>query len=375
MSKAPLFHLQSFRLRHFKAVRDSGVVRFGDFTLLIGNNGSGKSSLIEGLQTYWDAVHLNPGAAFQRWRGFEHIFSHAKKLRKGDDAAIIFAARGRTLGRGFRSDLEIAAPGNMDVVVRRFDRWQWAKAKPVIYRWNRNFDPQEFKKIAFRDDTSPSGRNFSFSDTRWQFVNFAPALMGQPYARSRDPGMVPLAHDGANLAEVILQLRERSPDVLAGVVETVAGILGYGRDLQPITSSAVERMIHLSLVEDDFQVPGWLLSSGTLRLVALLALLRDPTPPELLVIEELENGLDPRTVALVIDEIRTAVKERRTQVIATTHSPYLLDLVQLEHLLLVQRNATGEPEFLRPADNHSLQEWAKKFSPGRLYTMGNLTEG
>ena len=48
--KAPKLSLQSFRLRNFKAVQDSGLIRFTPLTSLIGNNGSGKSSLIEGLE-------------------------------------------------------------------------------------------------------------------------------------------------------------------------------------------------------------------------------------------------------------------------------------------------------------------------------------
>lgn len=370
MSKAPRFQFQSFRLRHFKAVRDSGVVKFGPFTLLIGNNGSGKSSLIEGLQTYWDAVHITPGAALQRWHGFEHVFWKGWKQKTGKEPKIEFTLRGRAGGRGFLSELELGTMPNMDVVVRNTDRWRWADGHVYVY----NKRARAVGGKPFREDLSPSGEMFSQSEVRWQFVNLSPALMGQPRARSRDPGLVCLKDDGANLAEVILQLRERAPDVLAGVIETVAGILGYGRDLQPVTTSAIERTIHLTLVEKDFHIPGWLLSSGTLRLVALLALLRDPTPPSLLVIEELENGLDPRTVALVIDEIRAAVDERRTQVIATTHSPFLLDLVQLEHLLLVRRDEKGEPEFVRPADDRGLQEWATKFAPGQLYRMSRLQQ-
>ncbi|MGH8645485.1 MAG: AAA family ATPase [Gammaproteobacteria bacterium] len=44
--------LKSFRLRNFKAVRDSGTVKFTPLTVFVGNNGSGKSSLIEGLRTF-----------------------------------------------------------------------------------------------------------------------------------------------------------------------------------------------------------------------------------------------------------------------------------------------------------------------------------
>ena len=49
MRKLPL---RSFQLKNFKAVRDSKPVKFGPLTVFIGNNGSGKSSIIEGLETY-----------------------------------------------------------------------------------------------------------------------------------------------------------------------------------------------------------------------------------------------------------------------------------------------------------------------------------
>ena len=62
-------------------------------------------------------------------------------------------------------------------------------------------------------------------------------------------------------------------------------------------------------------MPGWLLSTGTLRVLALLALLRHPHPPSLIMIEEIENGLDPRSVHLIVDEIRNAVEMGLTQVI------------------------------------------------------------
>ena len=116
-----------------------------------------------------------------------------------------------------------------------------------------------------------------------------------------------------------------------------------------------------------------MLSTGTLRIVALLACLRHPKPPPLLVVEEIENGLDPRTLHMVVEEIRATISRGKTQVILTTHSPYLLDLLDLSHIVVVEREA-GQPTFTRP-DEDALAEWSKSFSPGRLYTMGNLTRG
>ena len=156
-----------------------------------------------------------------------------------------------------------------------------------------------------------------------------------------------------------------------GIVETLQYVLPYAGDLQPALTSELERMVYLQMTEGHFKVPGWLLSTGTLRIVALLALLRHPKPPSLVVIEEIENGLDPRTIHLLVDEIRNAVESGRTQIILTTHSPYLLDLLDLSHIVLVSR-VNGEPTFSRPEDEESLQEWTRNFGPGRLYTMDLL---
>ena len=59
--------------------------------------------------------------------------------------------------------------------------------------------------------------------------------------------------------------------------------------------------------------------------------------------------------------------------ILTTHSPYLLDLLDLSHIVVVEREE-NQPVFRRP-DAEQLAEWSKSFSPGRLYTMGRLTGG
>ena len=49
--------LRSFRVENFKAIRNSGSVRLGWLTAFIGNNGGGKSSLIEAMETFRDIVH------------------------------------------------------------------------------------------------------------------------------------------------------------------------------------------------------------------------------------------------------------------------------------------------------------------------------
>lgn len=81
--------LKSFRLRN-KAVRDSGVVRFTPLTVFIGNNGSGKSSLIEGLAAFRAVSEDHLEEVFDGWHGYKNIWHKGQPPilvsvgRKGD---------------------------------------------------------------------------------------------------------------------------------------------------------------------------------------------------------------------------------------------------------------------------------------------------
>jgi predicted ATPase len=267
--------------------------------------------------------------------------------------------------------LEIQASANFDQVFRAQEDFVGQDGKPAHFRAS-EFTPSDPPSIGWKDDTSPTGDALRRAGQYWQFLNFSPQALGQPYPRTRSPGRTALREDGVNLGEYLLELSQKSPDILAGIVETLAQVLGYGRDLQAVQTSELDRVVYLSLTEHDFKIPGWLLSTGTLRVVALLAVLRHPEPPALLVVEELENGLDPRTIAVLMETIRQAVEEMRTQVIATTHSPHLLNLALIEHIVLVERDEKGEPKFHRPATKSDVKRWAKQFAPGDLYTMNQL---
>ncbi len=206
---------------------------------------------------------------------------------------------------------------------------------------------------------------------RWQFLALNPQPMGEPSPQRRTGGPPMLNRDGSNLGQYLWSLREASVDAFNDLLEALQYVLPYARDVQPTITQEIERLIFLEMTEENFKVPGWLLSTGTLRILALLACLRHPDPPPLLVVEEIENGLDPRAIHLLVEEFRAAIDAKKTQILVTTHSPYLLDLLDLSHIVVVER-VEGEPVFRRP-DRAQLAEWSKSFAPGRLYTMGRLT--
>jgi predicted ATPase len=78
-------------------------------------------------------------------------------------------------------------------------------------------------------------------------------------------------------------------------------------------------------------------SEGTLRVLGLLSLQAVREPMALVGFEEPENGVHPRRIRLIAEILRNFVKARETQLIVTTHSPLLPDLLPPESLYVCRR--------------------------------------
>jgi predicted ATPase len=370
--------LQSLRVRNFKAVVDSKVVKLGPLTAFIGNNGAGKSSLIEALETYQVIVRDGLDLAMQRWLGIEHVRHKGQEAKERMGEVVNPISWEMALGTSPRKVQRLAMTVNNDPAANRM-----FIASERITDLAGDFTERDevgalmtygARRSILRTSATMGHTVLAMEVLDWQFLTLSPERMGLPVPQQRTQGEVRLASDGSNVADFLLDLRRQSPNAFDGIVETMAYVLPYAKDIQPtLSSSEIERKAWLQLSEDTYKVPGWLLSTGTLRMLALLGLLRHPNPPPLIVVEEIENGLDPRSIHLIVEEIRNAVLSGTTQVIITTHSPYLLDLLTLEHLVVVERDAQGHPRFTRPADHDNLRKWAEEFAPGKLYTMGSLT--
>ena len=150
-------------------------------------------------------------------------------------------------------------------------------------------------------------------------------------------------------------------------------MLPYAKDLQPRLTSELERAVYLQMSEQDFKVPGWMLSTGTLRILCLLALFRHPNPPPLIIIEEIENGLDPRTMHLIVEEIRNL---RRKWTLAGHCNDTLAILARLvrplaDCMLVERREGTGRCFSLAPDDQPELERWARTLWTRQLVHDGN----
>jgi len=381
--KTPSTFLKSFRVKNFKAIQNSKSVRLTPLTVLIGNNGSGKSSFVEGMETYRKIVTDGLDAGMDRWFGIQHVWNKRARHQLAPtglyENPIRFGASVRHKRVACRFDMTVNAhdglngifiqeenivvPSNRRVIHRAASGRVAATVDGIDAPWDRILAPGE---TVLTHDIRDIVK-------RWQFLSLMPDRMGGPRAKQMTAkGDLTLNADGSNIAQYLLMIRDKDSRVFDGIVETMKCVLDYAENFEPIETQEVQRTMFVQMKEGDFDIPGWMLSTGTVRILALLAVLRNPDPPPLVVIEEIENGLDPRTIHLILSEIRDAVQAGITQVILTTHSPYFLDLVPLDSLVLVDRNAGGDPVFVRPSKNADVVDWAKSFTPGKLYRMGRL---
>jgi len=127
--------------------------------------------------------------------------------------------------------------------------------------------------------------------------------------------------------------------------------------------------LYFKMKESGQLVPASQASDGTLLVLAYLSILYLPQPPRLLLIEEPENGIHPKRLREILEILRNLVHEQwHTQVILTTHSPYVLDLFKPEEVTLCTKLDTGEIKTTRMSDNPEVVRQLGVFTLGEIWT-------
>jgi predicted ATPase len=117
------------------------------------------------------------------------------------------------------------------------------------------------------------------------------------------------------------------------IISDPAAKSGYLSWLQNLTPAEVDDVLILpgalgepmfALEEQNKVFPAPLLSDGTLRFAAIAAAFFQPDMPDLLTLEEIENGIHPTRLRLLVELLRTQAVKTGRQIIATTHSPVVL---------------------------------------------------
>ena len=176
--------------------------------------------------------------------------------------------------------------------------------------------------------------------------------------------------DGSNLPLVIRDLRKHHEEDFKDWLEHLRTVLP---DLKMV--DVVERpedrhlyfTVHYSNLGQP--VPSWLLSDGTLRLLALTLLAYLPHNQEVYLIEEVENGIHPRAIEAVFESLSSVYDG---QVLLATHSPLIVGLTERDQILCFAKNPSGAASIVRGNEHPKLKDWRGQVDLGTLYAAGVL---
>jgi predicted ATPase len=187
-----------------------------------------------------------------------------------------------------------------------------------------------------------------------------PRPAGQPVER--------LEENAYNLAQMLAHFRDFHRPVFDRVNELMKQFY------EPFKSVEVRvQGTHLQIAiqeEGGFAVSAYRLSDGTLRWLALLAILLNPTPAPVTCIDEPELGLHPDMLPTLADLLHEA--STRTQLIITTHSRSFLDsFTDTPEDVCICEKIEGSTVIER-LDGERLKVWLDKYSLGRLWTSGEI---
>lgn len=325
--------IESIEFRNFRVLRNA-TLPLGRCNILVGPNGSGKTTVLQAL----DAVHRK-GSSFEQLVSVGVPHAHESTV----DVALIWGK---------------PQPG-----LRH--RVRWKKGFSTKFETQPPGGAESCNKVAI--NVALSGiRIFSF-DARGIA---APATVGGPLA---------LESDGSRLAAVLDGLRDRAPDRFDAISAEL------GRWLPEFDGILFDpgqgtKAIALRTREGHHTIPATDLSQGTLIAMALLTLAHLPEPPTIVGLEEPDRGINPRLLRRVKDAIyrlsypeSCGEKREPVQVIATTHSPYFVDLFK-EHLdeIVICEKTGHEVRFQRASELPNINEILGDASLGEAWYTGIL---
>jgi len=392
--------IESIRLKNFRAFADVHMKDIPPFCVLIGANGTGKSTLFSVFSFLRDAMTTNVTAALGRLggsRGFSEVCS------RGQAGPIeielkIRADIGRPKASLITYALTLAEENGRPVVERE------------VLKYRRGSGGQPWKFIDFsrgtgqavtnemdtvadetqlqREEQTLKGPDILAIKGLAQFERFPAAvalgtlienwhLSDFHISRARPEQEVGyaehLSREGENLSLVIDFLHKQHPKVFEAILGKLASrIPGITRVESKVTE---EGRVLLKFQDGSFEDPflARYVSDGTIKMLAYLVLLLDPKPPPLLCVEEPENQLYPALLSELAEEFRSYAT-RGGQVFVSTHSPDFLNAVEVDEAFwLVKRE--GYTEARRTQDDEQIVAYMNEGDKlGYLWQQG-LLEG
>ncbi len=366
--------------------------------VLIGPNGSGKSNFIEAFELL-RALPTDLSAALRRGGGAREWLWKGKRLTRNMQLELTLRPRGSHLrgdtiidyaleleileDRFFVSGEDISGPpmsGRGKNIVTHYRNYGLGLGAKVRERSGARFQYRELNSFDLSDDNSILSQlrdPVKYDVLNALHMSLSSIQIFQGWSLGRDaefrrpqrtdlPGDR-LLPDASNLAVIVNNLdswgrRKEFNDLLKRFFPRVE------RLSTPVIGGTVQLLLHEKGF--DTPIPATRISDGTLRFIAMLAVLLSPEPPPLVCIEEPELGLHPDAVALLGDVLEEA--SERMQLVVTTHSDALVSELTDRPSAIVACERPGAGTMLRRLDPEHVAHWLDEYALGDIWRMGAL---
>ena len=321
--------LSSLHATSYRSLRDA-TVAVGDLNLFIGANASGKSSILDTLRFLSEAVSSRDfkGPMFSRggmihlaWKGAAASnVELAVRVATGDS---VFSWTVRLTRRDYEFAVEERVHQKRDgskteqlLQADRGEGWWWSGERGENVRLSQS--PTSCALAAAAADASFPAHHVAQFIGRWGFFDPNPFLLRRDWSSVESPR---LDHYGRNLAETLYRL---DAGTRHRILEATRAIIGLPEDIQPRLSEDEDRFYFVQQEAGlRYRVHQMGVSSGTLRVLALMTALHTSAEAKLIGIEEPENYVHPGALSSFVEYLG-GVGEN-IQLVITTHSPLVLD--------------------------------------------------
>jgi len=367
--------LKQLEIKGFKSIASTGQsIDFGDITILLGANGSGKSNLVSCFKLLNFITSKGLQVFIGKQGGADALLYYGSKITDKLDFSVLLEQSEGTELRTTRYDARM--------VHGMPDRLFFASEKVTFHRHNEN-QPQEFfieagnGESGLPDDQRTTSRVLFFALTGIRAYQFHDT---SDTARIKSNGYIDdsryLRGDAGNLAAFLRAMMVDSANrkYYDRIIRHIQKAMPQFKDFELEPSSVNSKSVQLNWRDTlgDALFGPHQISDGSLRFMALSALLLQPPTmlPETIVIDEPELGLHPAAIAELAGMMRTASKN--AQIIIATQSTLLVDEFSVPNIVVVERDKNTHSSVFKRLDEDSLKEWLTRYSPSELWEKNVL---
>jgi predicted ATPase len=371
--------IEGFRVQNFRALRDvtlgklsgqQGGEPLTSFTVVIGKNGVGKSSLFDAFGFVADclATDVETACDMRQRGGFDRLRS------KGMNDPIRFEIYYREAPKERPITYQLAI--GIDKSERPYIESELLKQRRKGAKHGQPFPflrlhngkglvwaGEEAVEIAGEEDRTQAA--VELTDPRQLGIATLGTLKEHPrIKRFRDflknwylsyfhpdaarslPNAGPQRHlnvHGDNIGNVVQFMEREHKDRFRNILERIANQIPGIAKIETVVTP--DKRVLLRFNDGAFDDPFFAqqMSDGTLKMFAYLLLLEDPDPPPFICIEEPENGLYHKLLESLAQEFRVHAtgKKNAPQFFVTTHQPYFVDALSPKEVWILEKGSDG----------------------------------